>query len=630
MDKKKEPKGRPPQAPLPIQGPNFWKGLLPWVVLFIFIFYLAYSSKMIGGHKVEKLTYSQFLEAIDKGEVTGKVTFQEGNLSGKLSNGKEFRSFSNDPDLYKIMKERKVELDVQPEAGRSIWLQLAAGLLPVFLIVGFFWFMFYRRANQGGGDQILSFGRIRPQPLSESRPKTTFKDVAGYEEAKEELQEVIDFLRDPQRFQKLGGRIPKGVLIIGPPGTGKTLFAKAVAGEAEVSFLSISGSEFVEMFVGVGASRVRDLFRQARKMAPSIIFIDEIDAVGRQRFAGLGGGHDEREQTLNQLLVEMDGFNTDEGIILMAATNRPDVLDPALVRPGRFDRQVMLNLPDLREREAILKVHTRNTKLAADIDLSVIAKSTPGMSGADLSNLCNEAALLASRKNHTQVEMGDLEEALDKVMMGAQRKSMVLAKDEKEVIAYHEAGHALVQLSLPESQPIHKMTIIPRGRSLGATHILPEKDIHVESEVYFRNSLVSLLGGRAAEKIVYKRVYTGAESDLQVATELARQMVCEWGMSSRMGPVSYHNRSLGEVFLGRDIVRPREYSETTAREIDEEVKSLLESSEREALKILQSRKKTLEKLARALLEKETLSGKEIEELVAPEEPRPDEPKLPLA
>jgi len=371
----------------------------------------------------------------------------------------------------------------------------------------------------------------------------------------------------------------------------------------------------VEMFVGVGASRVRDLFRQAKRMAPSIIFIDEIDAVGRQRFAGLGGGHDEREQTLNQLLVEMDGFHTEEGIILMAATNRPDVLDPALIRPGRFDRQVVLNLPDVREREAILKVHTRNSKLADNVDLSIVAKSTPGMSGADLANLCNEAALMASRKNHQVIEMNDIEEAMDKEMMGAQHKSMVLSPEEKKIIAYHESGHALVQRSLPESQPIHKVTIIPRGRSLGATHILPEKDIHIESDNYFRNSLITLLGGRAAEKIFFNRVYTGAESDLHSATELARQMVCEWGMSARMGPVSYHNRTVGEVFLGRDLSQSREYSETTAREIDEEVKQLLEMSEKEALRVIREKREKLERLATALLEKETLTGKEIDDFI---------------
>jgi len=608
-------KRRTPEIPKN-QMPSFWKSLLFWIILGVFIFYLAHSSSKLTDKKIQKIPYSDFLNYAANHEISGKVTVQQGHIKGKKTDGAEFRTFSQDPDVYKALKDNKIQFEDLPEAGRSIWAQILAGVIPVLLIVLFFWFMIYRRAGGGGGDQIMSFGRIRPQPLSETKPKTTFSEVAGYEEAKEELQEVIDFLKDPQKFQKLGGRIPKGVLLIGPPGTGKTLLAKAVAGEASVSFTSISGSEFVEMFVGVGASRVRDLFRQAKKMAPSIIFIDEIDAVGRQRFAGLGGGHDEREQTLNQLLVEMDGFHTEEGIILMAATNRPDVLDPALVRPGRFDRQVVLNLPDVREREAILKVHTRNSKLADNVDLSIVAKSTPGMSGADLANLCNEAALMASRKNHQVIEMNDIEEAMDKEMMGAQHKSMVLSPEEKKIIAYHESGHALVQRSLPESQPIHKVTIIPRGRSLGATHILPEKDIHIESDHYFHNSLITLLGGRAAERIFFDRVYTGAESDLHSATELARQMVCEWGMSARMGPVSYHNRTRGEVFLGRDLSQSREYSEATAREIDEEVKKLLEISEKKALRIIQEKRENLERLASTLLEKETLTGKEIDELIS--------------
>ena len=605
------------------QMPGFWKSLLFWMLLGVFVFYLAHlSSSKLTEKKVQKIPYSDFLNYVANNEISGKVIIQQGQIKGKTKDG-EFQTFSQDPDIYKALKENRIQFEDLPEAGRSVWMQLLAGIIPVLLIIGFFWFIFYRRAG-GGGDQIMSFGRIRPQPLSETKPKTTFSEVAGYEEAKEELQEVIDFLKDPQKFQKLGGRIPKGVLLIGPPGTGKTLLAKAVAAEANVSFTSISGSEFVEMFVGVGASRVRDLFRQAKRMAPSIIFIDEIDAVGRQRFAGLGGGHDEREQTLNQLLVEMDGFHTEEGIILMAATNRPDVLDPALVRPGRFDRQVVLNLPDVREREAILKVHTRNSKLADNVNLSIVAKSTPGMSGADLANLCNEAALMASRKNHQVIEMDDIEEAMDKEMMGAQHKSMVLSPEEKKIIAYHESGHALVQRSLPESQPIHKVTIIPRGRSLGATHILPEKDIHIESDNYFRNSLITLLGGRAAEKIFFNRIYTGAESDLHSATELARQMVCEWGMSARMGPVSYHNRTRGEVFLGRDLSQSREYSETTAREIDEEVKQLLEISEKEALRIIQEKRKKLERLATALLEKETLTGKEIDDFIQSEAKESDQ------
>ena len=438
--------------------------------------------------------------------------------------------------------------------------------------------------------------------------------MAGLKEAKEELKEIIEFLKDPKKFQRLGGKIPKGVLLVGPPGTGKTLLAKAVSGEAGVPFLSMSGSDFVEMFVGVGASRVRDLFHQARQKAPAIVFIDEIDAVGRQRFAGLGGGHDEREQTLNQLLVEMDGFSTEEGVILMAATNRPDVLDPALVRRGRFDRQVVVTWPDIKEREGILKVHTKKIKLHPEVDLQIVARGTPGLSGADLALLANEAALLASRNNKESVEMDDFEEAKDKVMMGMEKKSLLISEKEKKIIAYHEAGHTLVQKFIPDANPIHKVTIIPRGCALGITHILPEEDTYIESNVFYQGELATLLAGRSAELLIFGKSYTGAENDLQIATELARKMVCEWGMSEKLGPITYRKRP-AEVFLGRDLTQRGEHSEATSREIDQEVKSLIETAQRTAKEILEKNREKLEKIATALLEKETLTGEEINKII---------------
>ena len=590
---------------------NFLPGLFFWLFLGLLLFWLLRYSSSVKGP--EKVTYSDFLESVENGEISGTLVIQGGEVKGELYSGKKFSTYyENDPDLFKILREKGVSFNVKRVS--TVWLNLLYSVLPIFLIFGILWFLIYRRMG-AEGERVLSFGKIRQRPLSESKPKITFADVAGYEEAKEELREIIDYLKDPKKFQELGGKIPKGVLLMGPPGTGKTLLAKAISGEASVPFLSMSGSDFVEMFVGVGAARVRDLFKQAKKNAPAIVFIDEIDAVGRQRFAGLGGGHDEREQTLNQLLVEMDGFSTEEGVILIAATNRPDVLDPALVRPGRFDRQVILSFPDIKEREGIIKVHTKKMKLSQKVDLGIVARSTPGLSGADLANLVNEAALLAARKNKESIEMTDFEEAKDKVMMGTLRRSLVISDEEKKIIAYHEAGHTLVQRFMPEAYPIHKVTIVPRGYALGLTHILPEKDKYIESNIYYESSLATLLAGRSSESLVFGKLYTGAQSDLEVATELARKMVCEWGMSEKLGPVSYRKRSMGEVFLGRDLVSGKEHSEETSREIDEEVKNLIGKAEKKAREVLSSHRDKLDALANELLEKETLTGEEIDQII---------------
>jgi cell division protease FtsH len=486
--------------------------------------------------------------------------------------------------------------------------------VPMLLFIGVW--IFFMRQMQGGGAKALSFGKARARLISEKQNKITFKDVAGVDEAKEELREIIEFLKDPPKFQKLGGKIPKGVLLVGPPGTGKTLLAKAIAGEANVPFFSISGSDFVEMFVGVGASRVRDLFEQGKKHAPCIIFMDEIDAVGRHRGAGLGGGHDEREQTLNQLLVEMDGFETNEGVILIAATNRPDVLDPALLRPGRFDRQVVVARPDVKGREGILKVHTKKIPLGPDVDLGVLARATPGFSGADLANLVNEGALLAARANKKLVEMADFENAKDKVLMGVERKSLVISPKERRITAYHEAGHALVAKLLPGTDPIHKVTIIPRGRALGVTQQLPAEDKHNYSREYLLNDIAILYGGRVAEEIVFgtPEITTGAMNDIERATELARKMVCEWGMSDRMGPLQFGKRE-EMIFLGREIARHQDYSERTAMEIDSEVRRLIMDNYERAKEMIQRRLETLHALAEALLEREVLDGPEVDVIV---------------
>ncbi len=523
-----------------------------------------------------------------------------------------------------IIKEQEAkwrELSIQYtfEKDSTEWLNIIIGFLPWILIIAIWIVIMRRMQGQGGGTRgIFSFGKSKAKLITPSNKRVTFKDVAGADEAKLELQEIIEFLKEPSKFQKLGGKIPRGVLLLGPPGTGKTLLARAVAGEAGVPFFSISGADFVEMFVGVGASRVRDLFDQGKRHAPCIIFIDEIDAVGRHRGAGLGGGHDEREQTLNQLLVEMDGFEQNSGVIIIAATNRPDVLDPALLRPGRFDRQVVVDRPDVKGREGILKVHTRNIPLGGDVDLEVLAKGTPGLAGAELANLVNEAALLAARKNKKKVEMSDFEEAKDKVMMGMERKSLIISEEEKKTTAYHEIGHVLVAKKLPEADPVHKVTIIPRGRALGVTSYLPIDEKHTYSKEYLEAMITYALGGRAAEKLIFNHYTTGAGNDIEKATNIARKMVCEWGMSERLGPLAYGAKE-EEIFLGREIQRHKDYSEKTAQEIDDEVRTIIRNAEQRAENILKENIDLLHKLSKELLEREILDGEEIDAIIKGQE-----------
>lgn len=523
-----------------------------------------------------------------------------------------------------IIKEQEAkwrELGIQYtfEKDSTEWLNIIIGFLPWILIIAIWIIIMRRMQGQGGGTRgIFSFGKSKAKLITPSNKRVTFKDVAGADEAKLELQEIIEFLKEPSKFQKLGGKIPRGVLLLGPPGTGKTLLARAVAGEAGVPFFSISGADFVEMFVGVGASRVRDLFDQGKRHAPCIIFIDEIDAVGRHRGAGLGGGHDEREQTLNQLLVEMDGFEQNSGVIIIAATNRPDVLDPALLRPGRFDRQVVVDRPDVKGREGILKVHTRNIPLGDDVNLEVLAKGTPGLAGAELANLVNEAALLAARKNKKKVEMNDFEEAKDKVMMGMERKSLIISEEEKKTTAYHEIGHVLVARMIPEADPVHKVTIIPRGRALGVTSYLPIDEKHTYSKEYLEAMITYALGGRAAEKLIFNHYTTGAGNDIEKATSIARKMVCEWGMSEKLGPLAYGAKE-EEIFLGREIQRHKDYSEKTAQEIDEEVKSIIRKAEQRAETILKENIDLLHKLSKELLEREILDGDEIDAIIKGQE-----------
>ncbi|HKW90955.1 MAG TPA: ATP-dependent zinc metalloprotease FtsH [Methylomirabilota bacterium] len=584
----------------------FYKNLALWMVIgliVILLFQLFQQNQSPRG----EIVFSDFLKKVESGEVR-EVTLKGNNVSGRLSDGSSFRTFTADyPDLVKSLKDRGVKIDVKPPETNS-WLAIVLQWVPMLLFIGVW--IFFMRQMQGGGAKALSFGKARARLISEKQNKVTFQDVAGVDEAKEELREIIEFLKDPPKFQKLGGKIPKGVLLVGPPGTGKTLLAKAIAGEANVPFFSISGSDFVEMFVGVGASRVRDLFEQGKKHAPCIIFMDEIDAVGRHRGAGLGGGHDEREQTLNQLLVEMDGFETNEGVILIAATNRPDVLDPALLRPGRFDRQVVVARPDVKGREEILKVHARRIPLAPKVDLKVLARGTPGFSGADLANLVNEAALLAARQDKKVVEMIDFENAKDKVLMGVERRSMIISETEKKTIAYHEAGHALVADLLPGADPLHKVTIIPRGRALGLTQQLPADDKYNYSKDYLVNRITILLGGRAAEEIVFQQQTTGAGDDLEKATEMARKMVCEWGMSDKMGPLTF-GKADEHIFLGREVARPKDFSEETAVLIDSEIKRIVMDCASRARHMIESNIEKLHALARALLERESLDGEEI-------------------
>jgi cell division protease FtsH len=578
--------------------------------------FLLWNVVKSGSPRGEKTyTFSQFMEEVRQGNVS-EVTISNGNLvSGKLRNlqGVTLKTVlpANYPDIYKVLEEKKVSVEVK-EAQSNNWITLLVNASPFILLIAFWIFMM--RQMQTGGNKALSFGKSRARLLSTQQKKVTFKDVAGVEEAKEELQEIIEFLREPQKFQKLGGRIPKGVLLVGSPGTGKTLLARAIAGEANVPFFSISGSDFVEMFVGVGASRVRDLFDQGKKSAPCIIFIDEIDAVGRHRGAGLGGGHDEREQTLNQLLVEMDGFDSNEGVILIAATNRPDVLDPALLRPGRFDRRVVVPRPDVKGREAILKVHTKKVPLADDVELNVLARGTPGFSGADLANLVNEAALYAARQNRKVVTMADFEMSKDKVLMGVERRSMILSEEEKKTTAYHEAGHALVAAMIPHADPLHKVTIIPRGMALGLTMQLPMDDKHTYARHFLEAQLAILMGGRVAEEMFLKQMTTGAGNDIEQATEMARRMVCEWGMSEEMGPLTFGKKE-EQIFLGREIAQHRDYSEATAVKIDIQVSRLVKQGYDKAKQIIQEHSEALVRIAEALLEREVLEGAEIKQLI---------------
>lgn len=562
------------------------------------------------------LSFSEFLSLVQKGEVE-RVTIEDEEYTGKFkenySGGAFFETVgpAESEKAFDLISKSGIIVEYKRHHETPFWQQLFISWLPMILLFAFFFFSM--RQIQIGGGRAMSFGRSRARLLSESQKKVTFKDVAGVEEAKYELEEIIQFLKDPKRFTKLGGRIPKGVLLIGAPGTGKTLLAKAVAGEAGAPFFSISGSDFVEMFVGVGASRVRDLFEQGKKNAPCIIFIDEIDAVGRHRGAGLGGGHDEREQTLNQLLVEMDGFESNEGVIIMAATNRPDVLDPALLRPGRFDRRVVVPRPDVKGREEILKVHARRTVVGPSVDLSIIARGTPGFSGADLENLVNEAALNAARYSKKQIEIDDLELAKDKVLMGAERKSMILSEEEKKMIAYHESGHTLVAKSLPGTDPVHKVTIIPRGMALGLTQQLPIDERHIHSKEQAENTISVLMGGRCAEELIFKQKTTGAGDDIDKATDLARKMVCEWGMSD-LGPLAF-GRKEAEIFLGRDFVQKQEYSEKTAIDIDEEVRKIISRNYERAKKVLEENQEALHRIAAALLEFESLDGDQIDRII---------------
>jgi cell division protease FtsH len=584
----------------------FYKNLALWMVIGLIIIVL-FNVFQASQPSRDKLVFSDFLKRVETGEVR-EVLIRGKAVTGKLADGNTFRTFTADyPDLIKALKDKGVKIAVEPEDSNP-WYAYVLQWVPMLLFIGVW--IFFMRQMQGGGAKALSFGKARARLISEKQNKITFQDVAGVEEAKEELREIIEFLKDPPKFQKLGGRIPKGVLLVGPPGTGKTLLAKAIAGEANVPFFSISGSDFVEMFVGVGASRVRDLFEQGKKHAPCIIFMDEIDAVGRHRGAGLGGGHDEREQTLNQLLVEMDGFETNEGVILIAATNRPDVLDPALLRPGRFDRQVVVARPDVKGREEILKVHSRRVPLAPNVALNVLARGTSGFSGADLANLVNEAALLAARQEKKTVEMMDFENAKDKVLMGVERRSMIIPESEKRTTAYHEGGHALVAYLLPGADPLHKVTIIPRGRALGLTMQLPTDDRYSYSKEFLVNQITILLGGRAAEELVFRQQTTGAGNDLEKATDVARKMVCEWGMSDKMGPLTF-GKAEEHVFLGREVSRPKDYSEETAILIDSEIKRIVTDCASRARQLLETNLEKLHVLARALLERETLDGEEI-------------------
>jgi len=595
---------------------QFYKNMALWVVLLLMVLLLVTVLRQ-GKTAPAEITYSDFLVKIESGEIT-EVLMEEGHVTGEDSSGRPFATFV--PPVYDtlvpLLQERGVEITARPKRESSVWQQMLIWWVPFLVLIGL-WVFFVRQMQSGGG-KAMSFGKSRARLLTENSQRVTFDDVAGVEESKVELEEIIEFLRDPKKFTRLGARIPKGVLLVGTPGTGKTLLARAVAGEAGVPFFSISGSDFVEMFVGVGASRVRDLFQQGKKNAPCIIFIDEIDAVGRHRGAGLGGGHDEREQTLNQLLVEMDGFESNEGVIMIAATNRADVLDPALLRPGRFDRRVVVPRPDIRGRTAILKVHTRRVPLSDDVDLQVVARGTPGCVGADLQNLVNEAALLAARRDAPRVHMDDFERAKDKVQLGAERRSMVMSDEDKRISAYHEAGHALVATLTEDSNPVHKVTIVPRGMALGVTQTLPLEDRYNLTAKEMIAIIRYAMGGRAAEAVVFDHLSTGASNDLQQATQLAHDMVCNYGMSESLGPVSYSDDG-NDVFLGRDIVTRKHYSENTAREIDGEVRRIVTENYEIARQLIECNRGLLESLAEGLLERETLEATDIELLAAGKE-----------
>lgn len=598
------------------------KNLFLWLIIAI-VLVSVFSNFGPHGVVAEKIAYSQFLKEVDQGNVRS-VTI-EGNkvIKGVTKNQRRFSTYMpmQDDALLGELFKNKVEVIGQEKPQESLLLHLLINWFPMLLLIGV-WVFFMRQMQGGGGRGAMSFGRSRARLLGEDQVKITFADVAGVDEAKEEVKELVDFLRDPSKFQNLGGRIPRGVLLVGPPGTGKTLLAKAVAGEAKVPFFTISGSDFVEMFVGVGASRVRDMFEQAKKQAPCIIFIDEIDAVGRHRGAGLGGGHDEREQTLNQLLVEMDGFEGNEGVIVISATNRPDVLDPALLRPGRFDRQVVVPLPDIRGREQILKVHTKKIPLGSDVEVLTIARGTPGFSGADLANLVNEATLFAARANKTRVSMSELEKAKDKIMMGAERRSMVMDENEKKLTAYHEAGHAIVGLMVPEHDPVYKVTIIPRGRALGVTMFLPDQDRYSHSKRRLESQLSSLFGGRLAEELIFgaESVTTGASNDITRATEIARKMVTTWGLSS-LGPLTFGDEE-GEVFLGRTMNQHKEISDRTAQQIDEEVHEIINRNYERAKEILNTNLDKLHLMAEALIKYETIDVKQINDIMQGKTPSP--------
>jgi cell division protease FtsH len=603
---------------------QFYRNLALWMLIALAMVFLFNTFKTQRVEH-EEISFSEFNAAVDAGKVK-EVVIKGQEITGKYADnaGKEKKAFHTyapeDPDLVKTLRSKNVKITAKPMDENPWYMTLLVSWLPMLLLIGVW--IFFMRQMQAGGGKAMSFGKSRAKLLTESTQKHTFADVAGIEEAKEELQEIIAFLKDPKKFTRLGGRIPKGVLLVGPPGTGKTLLARAIAGEAGVPFFSISGSDFVEMFVGVGAARVRDLFIQGKKAAPCIIFIDEIDAVGRHRGAGLGGGHDEREQTLNQLLVEMDGFESNEGLILIAATNRPDVLDPALLRPGRFDRQVVVPKPDVKGREQILQVHIRKIPLSEDVNLEVLAKGTPGFTGADLANLCNEAALHAASVGLSKVTMDCFEMAKDKVMMGRERRSMIISEEEKKSTAYHEAGHAIVATLIPGADPIHKVSIIPRGMALGVTQQLPIDERHTYSKEYLKNNITILMGGRVAEELVRGELTTGAGNDIERATLLARKMVCEWGMSEKLGPVTFGQKQ-ELVFLGRDLARHQDYSEATARDIDQEVKGIVTSCHDRAKSILDQNLHVLHRVAKTLLEKEVIDGAEIKRIVEEMVPVPE-------